>query len=161
MAHNVKYDPKYVPIVRQMAQLGATVEEISDAFMVATATVYRWRNEHNDFREALQLGRAGADERVERALYKRAVGFRTKTVKPFNYKGDITYAEFEEEVHPDVAACVNWLHNRKPEEWSKNPSAEAQEAPSLDIRIGVKDAKAEVTITKGRADHDEESDADA
>ena len=53
---------------------GATDEELADHFKVCVRTIYRWRNTHEEFAEAVVVGKEHADARVERALYSRAVG---------------------------------------------------------------------------------------
>ena len=84
--------PKYnaeqhCKIAKKMCQLGATDNDIAEALGVATCTLYRWRNEHEEFREALKVGKDKADDRVEMALYRRAVGYTHEAVKVFQFQG--------------------------------------------------------------------------
>jgi hypothetical protein len=39
------------------------------------ATLYRWKLEYPEFSRVFKLGKAAADDRVERSLYSRAVGY--------------------------------------------------------------------------------------
>ena len=67
---------------------------------------------------AARIGKAEADDRVERSLYNRAVGYTFVSVKVFCSKdGVITKVPIKEHVPPDVTAQIFWLKNRKPADW--------------------------------------------
>lgn len=108
-----------------MAERGATDVEIADCFEVSVRTLYRWKAEHDDFRQALKVAKDYADERVERSLYQRALGFEHDAVKIFvNKEGAITTVPYREIIPPDTTACIFWLKNRKREEWRDKVEAE-------------------------------------
>jgi hypothetical protein len=112
------YKPEYVKQAKKLADLGATDVQIADFLEVNVATLYRWRNTHKEFCEALKNGKNAADDRVEQSLYHRAVGFERDTVKIFCSKdGDVTQVPFREMVPPDTTACIFWLKNRRRDEW--------------------------------------------
>jgi hypothetical protein len=74
---------------------------------------------HPQFGEALKIGKSEADDRVERSLYQRAVGYTYPAVKifmPAGAKAPI-YAPYEEHVPPDVTAGIFWSKNRRPDKW--------------------------------------------
>jgi hypothetical protein len=112
-----KYDPKYAEQAAKLVELGATDIELADFFDVDTATIYRWRNTHSAFCEAVIAGKSRADDRVERSLYNRAVGYTFESEKVFQHQGEIVRAPTREHVPPDPGAALNWLKNRKPEKW--------------------------------------------
>jgi hypothetical protein len=61
---------------------------------------------------------ADADDRVERSLYNRAIGYSYDAVKIFcSRDGEIIEAPYVEHVPPDVTACIFWLKNRRPQDW--------------------------------------------
>jgi hypothetical protein len=61
---------------------------------------------------------ADADDRVERSLYNRAIGYSYDAVKIFCDKnGKVTRVPCREHVPPDVTACIFWLKNRNPAKW--------------------------------------------
>jgi hypothetical protein len=66
-----------------MCRLGATDEELAEHFEVCVRTIYRWRNAHEAFADAVIAGKEHADARVERALYSRAVGCTVDRTKVF------------------------------------------------------------------------------
>jgi hypothetical protein len=70
-------------------------------------------------RDALKLGKAVADSRVERSLYARAVGYNYDAVKIFMPAGrkDPVYAPYTEHVPSDVTAGIYWTKNRMPDRW--------------------------------------------
>lgn len=104
---------------RKLAYLGATDKEVADFFEVDVATIYRWKNSHPEFCEALKVGKEEADNRVVRSLYHRAVGYEQDTVKIFMPAGadEPVYAPFTEHIQPDTTAAIFWLKNRRPQEW--------------------------------------------
>lgn len=111
------YKPEYVEQATKLCALGATDYELADFFGVNTATIYRWRNVHLDFCEAVTCGKAAADERVARALFNRAVGYTFESEKVFQHQGQVVRAATVEHVPPDPSAAKLWLTNRRPEEW--------------------------------------------
>lgn len=113
------YKEAYVEGARKLARLGATDAEIADFFAIDVRTLYRWKNTHNAFCQALKAGKDEADERVERALYHRAIGYEQEEVKIFMPGGaeEPVYAPFTAKIAPDVTAAIFWLKNRRPQEW--------------------------------------------
>jgi hypothetical protein len=64
-------------------------------------------------------GKFPADERVERSLYQRAIGYTYDTVKILKPAGttEPVIVPYRRHVPPDVTACIFWLKNRRPDEW--------------------------------------------
>ena len=97
---------------------GATDMEVADELGVTVTTIYNWRGKHPEFLAATKFGKEQADERVERGLYQRAVGFEYPAVKiSFDKDGNPLFAEYREYYPPDATAAKHWLNNRKPKEW--------------------------------------------
>ena len=111
------YKPEYVEQAKKLCLLGATDIELADFFKVSIATIYRWRNTHEKFCEAVCAGKEFADERVERAFYQRAVGYTFQSEKVFQFQGAIVRADTREHVPPDPSAGFNWLKNRRGDRW--------------------------------------------
>lgn len=121
-----KYAPEFATQAEKLCNLGATDADLADFFGVATRTIERWKVEHDDFCRALKDAKAIADQRVERSLYQRAVGYQVDSVKIFMPAGadEPVYAEFRENIQPDVTAAIFWLKNRKPEVWKDKKDVE-------------------------------------
>lgn len=111
------FKPEFVEQAKKLCALGATDVEMADFFDVAVSTFYKWKNEFPQFSEALKAGKEFADERVERSLYHKAIGYTFDSEKVFQYQGEIVRAPVREHVPPDTTAAIFWLKNRRPDEW--------------------------------------------
>lgn len=111
------YKPEYAKQAEKLCILGATDIEVADFFGISVATVSNWKNEHEDFLEALKSGKDKSDDRVERSLYHRAIGYTFDSVKIFNGKDGVVQVPFREHVPPDTTAMIFWLKNRRRDTW--------------------------------------------
>jgi hypothetical protein len=113
------YDPRMIEQARKLCALGATDIELADFFEVHVATLNRWKAEYPDFCASIKTAKQEADERVERSLYHRAIGYSHPAVKIFMPAGasQPVYADYREQVPPDTTACIFWLKNRRPDLW--------------------------------------------
>lgn len=113
------YREAYVEGAKKLAKLGATDAEMADFFGVDVRTLYRWKNTHDEFCQALKVGKDEADDRVERSLYHRAVGYEQPAIKIFMPAGAEAPVEHEyvEIIAPDTTAAIFWLKNRRGAEW--------------------------------------------
>jgi len=91
---------------------------------VTTVTIWNWQSKHDDFFNALRLAKGKPDDKVERSLYQRAVGYSYSTEKIFHHQGEITRASFVEHVPADPGAAKLWLTNRRSEEWRDKNTTE-------------------------------------
>jgi hypothetical protein len=132
------FKPEFVEQARRLCSLGATDHELAEFFGVDTRTIYRWKNIHRRFCQAVKVGKEKADERVERALFNRAVGYTYKSQKVFQYQGQIVRADIENHVPPDPGAAFNWLKNRRPDRWRDTlaPNNPQELNYSFTLRIG-------------------------
>lgn len=113
------YQDGYAAIACKMAELGATDQELADAFDVDVRTVYRWKHDQPAFCQALKTGKDVADERVERSLYQKAIGYEQDEFKIFMPGGatEPVYAPFRAKIAPDTTAAIFWLKNRRGNDW--------------------------------------------
>jgi hypothetical protein len=113
------YKAEYAEQAKKLALLGATDQEMADFFKVDVRTVHRWKHEHDEFCHALKAGKEAADDRVERSLYQRAIGYEQDEVKIFMPGGakEPVYAPFRAKVAPDTTAAIFWLKNRRSADW--------------------------------------------
>jgi len=126
------YKPKFAAVAREMCRLGATDEELAEHFNVCVRTIYRWRNTHDEFAEAVVAGKEHADARVERALYSRAVGCSVERTKIFKHMGDPkpVCATYTHHFPPDPNAALQWLRARKPGTWIPREETHSDPTPS-------------------------------
>lgn len=116
------YRPEFVEQAKKLCALGATDLELADFFDVNVLTIYRWKNRYPDFCNALTVAKAEADERVERSLYNRAVGYtydgeKIITVAQGGGVSEVRRVAIKEHVPPDVTAQIFWLKNRRKDTW--------------------------------------------
>jgi hypothetical protein len=111
------YKPEYAEQGRKLCELGATDMEMAEFFKVDIRTIYNWKHSHVEFFQAVIVGKEALDDRVERSLYQRAVGYSFNSEKIFHHQGAITRADTIEHVPPDPSAALNWLKNRRGEKW--------------------------------------------
>lgn len=119
MGRPSSYKPEFAAQAAKLCSLGATDQEMADFFEVNVATLYRWKHDQGEFCEALKAGKQVADDRVERSLYQRAIGYEQDEVKIFMPGGadEPVYAPFRAKIAPDVTAAIFWLKNRRREAW--------------------------------------------
>jgi hypothetical protein len=114
-----KFKREFAEQASKLAELGATDQELADFFEVEVRTLYRWKHDHDEFCQALKTGKEIADERVERSLYQRAIGYEQDEVKifmPANAAAPV-HAPFRAKIAPDVTAAIFWLKNRRSQDW--------------------------------------------
>ena len=117
-----KYKPEFAEQAKKLCELGATDEEIADFFGVSTRTIYRWKHEDEQFCQALKVGKAPADNRVERSLFQKATGFYYVEQQAFKIKtGDgvevVEVVDVERYAMPDTTAQIYWTKNRQSDHW--------------------------------------------
>jgi hypothetical protein len=114
------YRQEYAKIARAMCERGATDAELADAFDVSSMTIWRWRARYPAFSEALKVAKGEFDDRVERSLAQRAVGYSYDTVKIFLPAGsrEPVIVPYREHVCPDAYAAFKWLNCRRRLEWT-------------------------------------------
>lgn len=114
-----KYEDKFAEQVIPLCEHGFTDQELADFFKVNIATLYRWKAAHPEFRDAIKSAGEVADDRVERSLYQKAIGYEQDAVKVFMPSGasEPVYAPIRERVAADTTAAIFWLKNRRKEKW--------------------------------------------
>jgi hypothetical protein len=112
-------DPKFIRRAELACRAGFTDKELAELFDVSLSAIQKWKRQREEFRNALKVGKAEADNRVERSLYERANGYSYDAVKIFMPAGakKPVYAPYVEHMPPDVTACIFWMKNRMPERW--------------------------------------------
>ena len=119
-----KFKVEYVEQARKLAALGATDREAAEFFGVSESTLYLWKHTETEFSEALKIGKAAADQRVEQSLYRKAVGYTQDDTHFSAYEGVVTETPYVKHHAPDTTACIFWLKNRKPTDWRDKQETE-------------------------------------
>ncbi len=117
MGRPITYKPEYAAQAKRLCLLGATDVELADFFSVSRPTLDKWKHQYDEFFTSLKVGKAEADERVERSLFQRASGYSHESEKVFCQQGLVTKVKTVEHYPPDTVACIFWLKNRRPDLW--------------------------------------------
>lgn len=112
-----KYKKEFALVAAALCRRGATDYELAQEFGVTTVTIWRWTCQHDEFCKAVTEGKGSFDDRIERSVAQRAVGYSYNTEKVFNFQGVIVRADTVEHVPPDMGAAKLWLTNRRPDRW--------------------------------------------
>ena len=144
MGRPSSYKAEYARQAAALANLGATDAELADFFEVSTVTIWRWRNTHVDFCNALKAAKEAADNRVERSLYQKAVGYSFSSEKIFMPAGakEPIRAPIVEHVPPSETAMIFWLKNRRKAEWRDKQEHGFTDAEGKDLNFAVQLVKA-------------------
>jgi hypothetical protein len=125
-----KYNPNFHPqAAKKFCEMGATVDQLADAFRVSISTIYQWQNNHLAFTEACRVGDEMATARVKRSYYERAVGYSYDAVKIFMPQGakKPIYAPYREHVPAEPRCGEMWMSKHDPEKWGKNAPADGDD----------------------------------
>jgi len=124
MGRPSSYMPEFAKQAVKLCELGATDEDLADFFEVSIRTIANWKTNFPEFLQALKSGKEAADDRVERSLYQKAVGYTHDAVKIFQHQGTIVEAPYREHIAPDTTAAIFWLKNRRPDLWREKQQHE-------------------------------------
>lgn len=131
------------PVAVKMGELGATNEDIAEAFQVDVSTIERWiANGDEDFCGAVRKAKDNLDARVERSLFERAMGFEHESEEIF-CKGttddSVIRVPTRKKYAPDTTAMIFWLKNRQKEKW--RDKAEVEHSGSIGTQMDAEQSK--------------------
>lgn len=136
MARPTKYESKYNRLAKIATEKGFTDKDLADLFDVTEQTINNWKIDFPLFFESIKKGKRLADERVEQALYYRAIGYTHPDIHISNFQGQITITNIIKHYPPDPQAIFYWLGNRKPDQWkSVNRQIEIEPSEKLNDRL--------------------------
>lgn len=142
MGRPTKYNPEEHPkLARELTGNGKTQADMAEAFGVARSTLEEWINAHPEFSVAIKLGREDATNRVERALFERAVGYSHPSEKIVVVSGGqgmgstVERVATTEHYPPETPAALAWLKNKRPGEWKDKQVIEHEGLTGLAARL--------------------------
>lgn len=112
-----KYRAIYAKQAAQLCALGAIDMDLARFFEVHRDTIYAWKARHPKFSDAIKTPGDVANDRVERRLYERAMGYEACETDIRVVDGKIVKTEIIRAYPPDTAAAFIWLKNRRPQQW--------------------------------------------
>jgi len=127
-------------MVTKLSKLGMTNEQMAGYFDICIKTWYNYQRENPEFLQAIQKGKADADELVEQSLFQQAIGFTHPEDKIFydNQIGKVVVVPTVKRYRGDTAAAFIWLKNRRPDRWKDRAepnNAGAEETQAALTRI--------------------------
>lgn len=117
-------EPDKLLLLECWARDGLTDEQISKNIGIGTTTLYRWKDEIREIREALSHGKEISDYEVECALKKRAEGYdvwEEEEVWSVELNQWIPVKRKKKHIPADTTATTMWLRNRQPNKWRDKP----------------------------------------
>ena len=113
-----KYRKDFAKQAMHLCKLGATDMDLAAALEVDVTTIWAWQSQHPEFSKAVKIeGKAAYDDRVERALALRAVGYSHDEIDIRVVDGKIVKTPIVKHYPPDTGAAMAWLKNRRPDVW--------------------------------------------
>ena len=141
-------------LVECLIRDGLTISAVAEKLGIAMQTFFLWKNKYPELEEACRKGKQLVDYKVESALLKAALGYKTESTKTVigppdsNGNREVKVEKTVSETGPNVTACLAWLNNRKPEQWRRNRDSVLE---LDDERSGIT-----INIIKGEAKEEED-----
>ena len=147
-------------LIECLARDNYSRKEIAARFGVPEGQFLKLVKRHPELKEALRNGKEIVDYKVENALLKSALGYKTKEVKIITTirKGVVVETLKESQtrdVVPNIGAIQMWLHNRLPQKWKKNPELHLGISDDEDSTIQVSIIRAGNKNDETETDNDE------
>lgn len=114
------YRAEYAEQAEQLCQMGFTDQMLGDFFGVNESTINRWKLQHQEFLQALRVGKEVADDAVERAVFQAIIGFSRREQKVVGSGEDAYVIEIEKYYPPQAGVGIRWLSARRPEQYREN-----------------------------------------
>lgn len=112
-----KYRDEFAKQAEKLCAMGATDAELASFFEVAVSTIEKWRKEIPEFSGAIKDAKEKADERVERRLFERAMGYEHDETDIRVIGQELVMTPIRKFYPPDTTAAIFWLKNRKSGSW--------------------------------------------
>lgn len=94
-----------------------TDKEMATFLGIAESTFHLWKTKYPEFVEALARGKKEPDDKVEAAMFHRAIGYSHPEDVIMQYRGEPIIVPTTKHYPPDTIAGIFWLKNRRPDRW--------------------------------------------
>lgn len=145
------YNASFAELGRRLALLGLTDEEMASVMGVSDAKLNAWKNEHPEFLDSLNEGKAYADAHVADRLLQRAMGYEHDEVDIRVVDKEIVQTKIRKFYPPDTAACIFWLKNRQREKWRDKVETGITDAQGKDVPIDPIEAAKRIAFALAQA----------
>lgn len=149
------YQPFYPDLVRRYADTAvATMHQVAMFLNTTVSTLYKWRDQHPTFAEALKHAANTVDARVEASLAFAAIGY--------SHPEEILYREQDPKTgqmvtvretttkhyKPDTVAAIYWTKNRMPERWRDMRDMNLGNLPPPEKLQALSDGQIDILVTR-------------
>lgn len=143
-----KFDELDLDAVRKLAEYGHTDDYMADFFNVSVGTWTTWKSKHPEFFKKLKGWKQTADDRVERALYEKALGYEWEedAVVWDKFAKERVMVTLEKRLPPDTTACIFWLKNRRREQWRDKVEVDQNHRGSIQHDVRTDDTELDERI---------------
>lgn len=120
--------PEKLLLLEDWARQGLFDKQIAKNMGISEATLYNYKRDYPEIKEALRKGKEVVDIEVENAMLKRAIGY-TITINEQKVDKDGCVHDCKRDVHipGDVTAQIFWLKNRRRQQWRDKVEVEKAE----------------------------------
>jgi len=118
--------------VREWAEKGLTDAEMMKLLGISHQSFYKYKDEYSEFADALKVGKSFADDLVEQALYKSALGYYYEEETVTN-KGEVV--SVRKYSKPSNTAQIFWLKNRRKDVWRDKQDIEHSGTVDFEINL--------------------------
>jgi len=120
-----KYNKGWPLAAEYMSRKGMVDKEMAAKIGVAESTFHLWKQKHPEFAEALNKGKNEIDDKVESALFQRALGYDYEESVENLVNGKMMVTTIYHKHMPgNTTACIYTLNNRRPEIWRQKQQIE-------------------------------------
>uniref|UniRef100_A0A6H1ZEU7 Putative terminase n=1 Tax=viral metagenome TaxID=1070528 RepID=A0A6H1ZEU7_9ZZZZ len=114
-------------LLKELYLLGKTDAQVAELIGVNVLTIHRWKKKFPNLCKTLKDWKQEADEKVEKSLYQRALGYEVEEItqeprisldKDNGKERVLVITKIvKKQVAASEVACIFWLKNRQPDKW--------------------------------------------
>lgn len=142
---DVLFDEDTLILIEGLARDGYTNQDIAGRLGIEPSVLYNAKRKRPEINAAINRGKQVVDYKVENALLKSALGYKTKetkvtTIMRYGKVVEEQTETLEKEVPPNSISCQVWLYNRCPDKWKRNRDKLLEDEEEATIQVTVKRA---------------------
>ena len=143
-------------LIEGLARDGYTNQDIALRLGIDPSVLYNAKKTRPEIDEAINRGKQIVDYKVENALLKSALGYKTKetkvtTIMRYGKVVEQQTETLEKEVAPNSISCQVWLYNRCPDKWKRNRDKVLEDEEEATIQVTVKRATDESDLDENES----------
>ena len=150
------FDEDTLILIEGLARDGYTNQDIALRLGIDPSVLYNAKRTRPEINAAINRGKQVVDYKVENALLKSALGYKTKETKVTTIMryGKVVKEQtetLEKEVAPNSISCQVWLYNRCPDKWKRNRDKVLEDEEEATIQVTVKRATDESELDENES----------